>query len=201
MRQGVNLQNLIAESLMLAGVGEAAADKVAARVIAEVAQCETLRDDAGRVWAQLPVFGEDGDVLPFDARNVAALEQTAAHILFTSPEPVAVFGGVVYPSRLREAKISRVVWMGRAGEVVAIPDIFNSLDAIALLHQGMFIRLEQRKAFEQNQIAILLAQKKDAYESAHGPGRPEAAPEGQEARQEGTAEGKGRGGPPGAKGD
>lgn len=199
LHAGVNLTLMIAHALIQNGVTEATADRVADRVVAEIASHDVIRDDAGRVWAQLPVYDAEGNALPFDSRNVATLEHAAAHVLMTSPEAVAVFGGLVYPSAFREAKIARVMWLGRGGEVTGLPDIFNSLDSIALLHEGMFIRLQQRKLHEQSQLALLLSQKKDAYEQQHGPGG--AAPQGEAAGEAGAGEGPRVGQPEGDPGD
>lgn len=161
-RLGLNLAADLAQHLAATTplTREQVADTVSAWVT-QLADVESFRDDAGRVWVQAPVFDPEGRVLPFDRRNVAALETTAAAVLLNSPEAVAVFGGVVYPSAYREARIARVMWLGRAGEVVEPSDIFNSLDVIAMLHEAMFVRLQQRREHEQGRVAALLTEQRD----------------------------------------
>lgn len=154
---GLNLAAALDDFLRGNGVSPEVSSRLAVSFVAGLADADTLRDASGRVWAQVPIFDPQGNVLPFDERNVAALEATAASVLMNSPEAAAVFAGVVYPSAFREAKIGRLLWLGRAGEVTEPADIFNSLDAVAMLHEAMFVRLAQRRQFEQKQVAELLA--------------------------------------------
>jgi len=143
------------------GVSHQHAAELAASWAATLAEVDSFRDDAGRVWARMPVFDDEGHALPFDRRNVAALEAAASNVLMLSPEAVAVFGGIVYPSGLSKAAIARVMWMGRAGEVTEPPDIFNSLEAVAILHEAMFQRLIHRRRFEQERVGKLLEEQRD----------------------------------------
>lgn len=161
---GVNIEIRLRELLAEAGLDDDTVLRISGTVIDEMIESQAVRDEVGRVWVQLPIFDGSGGVLPFDSRNVASLEHTAAHVLLTSPEAAAVFAGVVYPSSLSAAQIDRFVWLGRGGDVTSVPDIFNSLHAINLLNEAMFIRLQARKQHEQEQLQLLLAKKKEAYE-------------------------------------
>lgn len=158
-RAGLDLVNdLVVALASYGGMPTDAAVAFSERFVAGLADVESFSDPAGRVWGQLPMFDPEGTALPFDQRNLAAMETTGATILALSPEAVAVFAGVVYPSHLRAARIARVAWLGRAGEVTEPPDIFNSLDAVAMLHEAMFVRLQQRRQHEQQQVAALLTE-------------------------------------------
>jgi len=198
-RVGLDLANDLRVALVAyGGMTTAAAFAFSERFVAGLADVTSFRDDAGRVWVQSPVFDPEGRVLPFDRRNVAALEATAAAVLMTSPEAVAVFGGVVYPSAFREARIARVMWLGRTGEVTEPPDIFNSLDVIAMLHEAMFVRLQQRREHEQTQVAALLAEQRDLLVQSNELLAAEAEANERRLRDAGGAPPEGEAGPAGA---
>lgn len=142
---------------------------ISVSVVEMLGEADSFRDERGQVWTKVPAFDGDGQALPFDARNAATLREAAARVLTFSPEAAAVFAGIAYPSAFREAKIERVVWLGRTGEVVSPPDVFNSLDSALMLTEAMYVRLQQIRLHEQKQLGELLARKKEAYEQRQQP--------------------------------
>ncbi len=150
----------------MSGVEADRAGVMAARFSESMADVESYRDARGTVWSKVPTHAADGTALSFVDRNVAILREAATAVLTFSPEAVAVFAGVAYPSAFREAKIERAVWLGRGGAVLAAPDVFNSLDTALMLTEAMYVRLQQIRMFEQQIIGDLLTQKKEAYEQA-----------------------------------
>lgn len=181
------------------GVAGPVADAKAGQFVAGLGDVESFVDPVGHLWTQMPVFDDTGRALPFDRRNVAALQMTAGAILMASPEAVAVFGGVVYPSAFREARISRVMWLGRAGEVTEPGDIFNSLDVIAMLHEAMFVRLQARRQHEQKLVGDLLLQHRDLLKMNNDRLSQEIAAN-ERSRDAGGPAAEGQAGPPGAGG-
>ncbi len=153
------------------GLPAETAARVADAVVAGFEHVQHVYDETGCMWSQVPMFDEAGQMLPFDRHNTAVLRRAAEDVLSLSPEASAVFAGVVYPSALREAKIARVLWLGRNGEVVAAPDIFNSIDAAMSLMEAMLFRFQQLRDHEEKRLVDILSKMKEAHEQQQAAGQ------------------------------
>ena len=169
LKVGVNLVALVTEVLHRNGVLGGTAGRIADELADEFETAASFRDDRNHVWGLLPLYDRAGNGLPFDHRNTAILREAAVNVMMYSPEAVAVFAGVAYPSALREAKIARVLWLGRGGDVVTGPEIFNSIDTVLGLTEAMFVRLQQLRMHEQAHLTDLLTKKKGEYEQQTPP--------------------------------